>query len=116
MSQLVVKRRAPRPRQASSIRANLINIAGWLALALELFLFALFLRLILDYVRMFKPSWRPRGIIMPLAEIIYIITDKPLSFVRRFVQPIRLGPVALDLSFIILFFLTQILINILSGL
>lgn len=92
----------------------MINITAWIVFALNLFLLALFVRLILDYVRMFKPSWRPRGIILPLAEIIYILTDKPLSFVRRFVPPLRMGPVALDLSFILLFVATQILIAFLS--
>lgn len=92
----------------------MIDLISWVVLALNLFLLALFLRLILDYVRMFKPGWRPRGIILPLAEIIYMITDKPLSFVRRFVPPLRMGPVALDLSFIVLFFGTQILIAFLA--
>jgi YggT family protein len=87
-----------------------ITLSDWVVLALNLFLIALFARLILDYVRMFRPSWRPRGIILPIAEIIYMITDKPLSFVRRFIPPLRMGPVALDLSFIVLFFGTQILI------
>lgn len=91
----------------------MIDLTSWIVLALNLFLLALFARLILDYVRMFKPGWRPRGIILPLAEIIYMITDKPLSFVRRFLPPLRIGPVALDLSFIVLFFGTQILIAVL---
>ena len=63
---------------------------------------------------MFRPDWRPRGILMPLAEIIYTLTDRPLSFVRKFVPPLRLGPVALDLSFILLFFAISILTGILS--
>ncbi|MBM3655991.1 MAG: YggT family protein [Actinobacteria bacterium] len=88
----------------------MIDVSGWIVLALNLFLFALFARLILDYVRMFRPDWRPRGIILPAAEIIYVITDKPLGFVRRFIPPLRMGPVALDLSFIVLFFGIQILI------
>lgn len=92
----------------------MVNITGWIVLALNIFLLALFARLILDYVRMFRPDWRPRGILMPLAEIIYTLTDRPLSFVRRFVPPLRLGPVALDLSFIILFFAISILTGILS--
>jgi len=75
-----------------------INISSWIVLALNLFLFALFARLILDYVRMFRPGWRPAGIILPVAEIIYMITDKPLGFIRRFIPPLRMGPVALDLS------------------
>lgn len=63
---------------------------------------------------MFRTDWRPRGILLPIAEIIYILTDKPLSFVRRFVPPVRLGPIALDLAFIILFIGTQVLIAFLS--
>ena len=92
----------------------MINITGWIVFALNILLLALFARLILDYVRMFRPDWRPRGILMPLAEIIYTLTDRPLSFVRRFVPPLRLGPVALDLSFILLFFAISILTGILS--
>ena len=37
----------------------MLRIGSILHLILQLFLFALFGRLILDYVRMFKPSWRP---------------------------------------------------------
>ncbi len=91
----------------------MLNLTGLIVFALNLFLLALFARLILDYVRMFKPDWRPRGILLPLAEIIYLLTDRPLSFVRRFIPPLRIGPVALDLSFIVLFFAVSILAEIL---
>ncbi len=91
----------------------MINLTGLIVFALNFFLLALFARLILDYVRMFKPDWRPRGILLPLAEIIYLLTDRPLSFVRRFVPPLRIGPVSLDLSFIVLFFAVSILAEIL---
>ena len=91
----------------------MLNFTSWIIFALNIFLMALFARLVLDYVRLFKPSWRPRGILMPIAELIFILTDKPLAFVRRFVPPLRLGPVALDLSFIILFFGIQVLTGIL---
>jgi YggT family protein len=89
-----------------------VGSAGSLiATLLELYLFILFARLILDYVRMFARNWRPRGLMLPIAEIIYALTDKPLSFIRRFVPPLRLGAVALDLSFIVLFFVVQFLAN-----
>ena len=91
----------------------MVSVTGWIATALDLFLFSLFARLVIDYVRMFKPDWRPRGLLLPILEIIYTITDKPLSFIRRFVPPLRMGPVALDLSFIILFFGVQLLIGFL---
>jgi len=80
-----------------------MRISELLIQVLNIFTWILLIRLILDYVRMFKPGWRPRGLLLPLAEIIYTLTDKPLGFVRRFVPPLQLGPVALDLSFIVLF-------------
>lgn len=79
---------------------------------LQLFLFALIGRLIFDYVRIFSPQWRPRGVILAIAELIYTITDKPLRFVRQFVPPLRLGAVALDLSFIVVFFVVQLLMRL----
>ncbi len=69
---------------------------------LGLFKIALFLRIIVDYIRMFARSWRPNTFVMGIFEVIYAITEKPMAFVRRFVPPLRLGGVALDLSFIVL--------------
>ncbi|MFM7624388.1 MAG: YggT family protein [Actinomycetota bacterium] len=94
----------------------MLDFSNWIVSALRIFLFALFARLVLDYIRLFRPSWRPRGIIMPLAEMIYMVTDKPLAFIRRFIPPLRMGPVALDLSFIVLFFGIGVLIGILRQL
>lgn len=81
----------------------------WVARFLQVFIFALFARLVLDYVRMFKPSWTPRGLMLWFAESVYTFTDPPLNFFRKFIPPLRLGGVALDLSFIVLFFAVQIL-------
>jgi YggT family protein len=81
----------------------MFRIGGLVADLLQLFLLCLLLRLILDYVRMAKPSWRPSGIILIVADFIYAITDKPLRFVRRFVKPLRIGGISIDLSMLILF-------------
>ena len=69
---------------------------------LSFFKIALFLRIIVDYVRMFARSWRPNALVLGIFEVIYTITEPEMSFVRRFIPPIRLGGVALDLSFIVL--------------
>ena len=90
-------------------------IGSLLAGVLQLFLFALFGRLILDYVRMFARNWRPSGISLYLVEAIYAITDQPMRFVVRYIPPIRLGAVSLDLSFIVLFFAVQLLMGLLKG-
>lgn len=92
----------------------MLSIGYYLVLLLRLFLLALLGRLILDYIRMFSPSWKPRGMVLYLAEAIYAITDKPTALVRRFIPPLRLGGVSLDLSFLVLFFAVQILIPIVA--
>lgn len=83
--------------------------------ALSIFIFALVGRLILDYARIFAPNWRPKGILLAVAEFIFSITDPAVNFVRRFVPPLRLGPVALDLSFIVIFLGAQLLRGVLSS-
>jgi YggT family protein len=86
-----------------------IGIIYW---GLNLFLITLIGRLILDYIRIFSPNWRPRGIVLALAELISSVTDRPLRFVRQFVPPLRLGAVSLDLSFIVVFFVVQLLMRL----
>lgn len=94
----------------------MLHLGGVLVTVLQLFLFALLGRLVLDYVRMFSRSWRPRGVMLYVVEAIYAITDKPMNFVRRFVPPLRLGSVSLDLSFLVLFFAVQLLIPLVGRL
>ena len=79
-------------------------IGGLLSSLLSLFLYVLLARIILDYVMMFSRTWRPRGLMLAIVDVIFQITDPPLKFVRRFVPPLRLGQVSLDLAFIVLFF------------
>jgi len=50
--------------------------------------------------------------VLALAELIYSVTDKPLSYVRQFVPPLRLGGISLDLSFIVVFFVVQLLMRL----
>ncbi len=87
----------------------MFSLGGILNSLLQLFLFALLGRLILDYVRMFSQSWKPRGVILFIAEFVYGVTDPVMKVARRFIPPLRLGSVAIDLSFIIVFFAVQIL-------
>ena len=86
-----------------------------LSTIIRLFTMALIGRLILDYVRIFASSWRPRGIILAIAEFIYAVTDPVINLVRKFVPPLRLGPVALDLSFIVIFVAAQLLGQLIAG-
>ena len=60
---------------------------------------------------MFARNWRPNSFVLALFEIIYSLTDRPMKLVQRYVPPLRLGGVALDLSFIVLL----IAINLAQG-
>jgi YggT family protein len=68
---------------------------------LYLFFILLIIRLVFDWVQVFARDWRPRGVLLVLLEIVYSITDPPILFVRRYVPPLRLGAIQLDLAFII---------------
>ena len=85
-----------------------------LILALRFFLLLMIVRFIVDLVMSFSRSWRPSGLLTVILEITYTVTDPPLRFLRRFIPPLRLGRVALDLSFMLLFILVSVLINIVA--
>ncbi len=69
---------------------------------IDFYIYVLIGRLILDYVMMFSRSFQPRGLMAILFEFVFALTDPPLKFLRRFIPPLRIGSVALDLSFIAL--------------
>ena len=90
-------------------------VLGLLIIALWLYFILLIGRLVLDYVQMFARSWRPQGPVLVLAEIIYTATDPPLRALRKVIPPLRLGSISLDLSFLVLLILIQIMISILEA-
>jgi YggT family protein len=61
---------------------------------------------------MFARSWRPNTILLAIFEVIFTVTEPPMRFVRRFVPPLRIGGVALDLSFIVLLIAVNLLQSI----
>ncbi|MGP3981316.1 YggT family protein [Streptomyces sp. KR80] len=81
-------------------------------IALYCFLIVLIFRLIMDYVFQFARSWQPGKAMVVLLEGTYTVTDPPLKLLRRFIPPLRLGGVALDLSFFVLMIIVWILITV----
>ena len=79
----------------------ILTILFW---ALWLYTFVLFGRVVIDLMSVLSRDWRPTGPILIAANLIYRLTDPPLRFINRYVPPLRLGPVALDIGFIVLFF------------
>jgi len=88
-----------------------VNVVGQIIyLILWLFLALLFVRFIVDWVQVFARSWTPKGPVLVLLEGVYSVTDPPIMFFRRFIPPLRLGNVALDLSFMIVIIICYILL------
>jgi YggT family protein len=79
---------------------------------LTIYLVILVGRMIFGWVQVFAREWRPHGILLVLAEAIFTVTDPPLRFLRRFIPPLRLGMVAMDLSFMVLFIVVLILLEV----
>ena len=70
---------------------------------LWLYLLLLIGRLIISWIQAFSRDWHPSGVILVIAEVVYTATDPPLRLLRRYIPSVRLGTVALDLSFMVLF-------------
>jgi YggT family protein len=82
-----------------------------LTYVLELYLVVLIGCMILSWINMFVRPWYPPRVIKLLAETIFSLTDPPLKFLRRYIPPLRLGTVSLDLSFMVLFIVVLILLE-----
>jgi YggT family protein len=93
-----------------------VNLGSYLSIPLYLFLLFLIGRLVLEMLQAFARSWRPTGVVLILAETTYTVTDPPLRLLRRFIPSVRLGNVAFDLSFTVLFFVVWFLIIIVQPL
>jgi YggT family protein len=87
-----------------------------LGLVLQLFFYVLICRLILDWIRAFAREWRPRGVVLVFAEVIYTVTDPPLKFLRRLIPPLSLGSVRLDMAFLVLILVVYLLQSLVASL
>ena len=89
-------------------------VADVIVYVLYAFLALLFFRLIMEYVFLFRRSYRATGVLAVLLEAAYTVTDPPLRALRRVLPALRIGGVSLDLGFILLFLVTRILIGVFS--
>jgi YggT family protein len=79
---------------------------------LWIYLLILVVRMIFTWVQTFSRSWAPHGVLLVIAEGVFTATDPPLRFLRRYIRPLRIGRVALDLSFMVLFFAVLIMVDV----
>ncbi|MDN4173042.1 YggT family protein [Nocardioides sp. SOB77] len=85
---------------------SIIEIVLWVFIAL------LWVRFVVDWVQVFARSWSPTGVLLVALEVVYSVTDPPIKALRRVVPPLRLGSVALDLSFILVMITAYVLLQV----
>lgn len=73
------------------------------------YILVLLARMVFDWIQFFTRGFQPRGIVLLLANLVYGLTDPPLRFLRRYIPPLRLGNVALDVGFLVLFIAVSLL-------
>jgi YggT family protein len=79
---------------------------------LSIYLVIIIGRLVISWIQAFARSWQPTGVVLVIAETIFTLTDPPLKFLRRYIPPLRIGTVAIDLSFMVLFIVVLILLQV----
>ncbi len=87
-------------------------VAVVLVYVLSIFLLLLIGRLIFSWIQQFSRSWSPSGIVLVIAEVCFTVTDPPLRLLRRYIPTVRLGSVGLDLSFMLLFLVVIVLLQV----
>ncbi|RMA46473.1 MULTISPECIES: YggT family protein [unclassified Bifidobacterium] len=81
---------------------------------IDTYLLILFVRMILDWVMVLSPRWYPRGFVASLIQVIYALTEPPLRWLRRYIPPLPMGRIQLDVSFMVLY-AALIIIQVLLG-
>ena len=80
-------------------------IASIVSSLLSLYMLVLLVRVVIDWVQLFARDWRPAGLVLVLANLVYGLADPPLKWLRRVIPGMRLGGsggFGIDLSFLVL--------------
>lgn len=85
---------------------------GILIFLIRVFLWLLLLRIAMEVIQSFSRNFQPPRLLSIVFEPVFVVTDPPLRLVRRYVPPLRMGNVALDMSVLVVYF-AAILIQIL---
>jgi YggT family protein len=87
-----------------------VTPGGVVVIVLQLFVLLLLANLVISWVMIFARDWQPRGVVLLIVEGVFAVTEPPLKLLRRFIPPLRVGGASIDIAFIVLFLLVQLLI------
>jgi YggT family protein len=86
--------------------------------ALRILSYAMIGRLIFELIRSANPAWRPKGLLIAVAEICYTATDWLVNSIRRFIPTVRVGMLGLDFGWtigMVLIFVAQNVLRVLAA-
>jgi YggT family protein len=78
------------------------------------FIALLWVRFVVGWAQVFARSWSPRGPLLVALEVVFSATDPPILALRRVIPPLRLGSIALDLSFIIVMVAAYLMLTVIT--
>lgn len=73
-----------------------------LHLALFILVVLLWVRMVIEWVRIYARRWIPSGPAAVAIDGVYTVTDPPVKLVRRLVPPIAIGGARVDVGFMVL--------------
>ena len=83
-----------------------------ICIILRVYGYVLIARVIVSFIPLFAPSWRPPDALRPVIDVVYGLTEPPLMAIRKVVpQP---AGMPLDLSFIVLYLVFGLVRSILG--
>ncbi|MGA4507126.1 YggT family protein [Propionibacteriaceae bacterium G1746] len=78
-----------------------MGTVGWvLGIALEVYMFLFFVRMVMSFVPLLSPGFTPRGLALVAFEAVYTVTDPLIRFYDRWLPALRFGQVSISLGFI----------------
>jgi len=81
----------------------MIIVGRVLLIVLDVALWVLVARALISWVNILVPPSRLPWPVVWVFDLVTRITEPPLRWLRRWVRPVRLGAVSLDLSFMVWF-------------
>lgn len=73
-----------------------------LHLALFILVVLLWVRMVIEWVRIYARRWVPSGPAAVAIDGVYTVTDPPVKLVRRLIPPIAIGGARVDVGFMVL--------------
>lgn len=107
--------RRPAGGRTPSRRDTITIVASVIFWVLTALLILLLVRGVTETIFAFSRPWIPErvsigtGGLLVVMELAYTVTDPPLRLLRRLIPPLRLGNLALDLGFLLLFIVILVL-------